>query len=68
MVTRSKVNIHCPLTRTDGTIPWPSSKPSLALITSIISGEPQSYTEASKFHEWCEAMKIEFEALLENHT
>ncbi|KAF5475427.1 hypothetical protein F2P56_007232 [Juglans regia] len=48
---------------------WPSPKPSSHLIESTsIPEEPHTYTEASKFADWCAAMASEFEALQHNHT
>lgn len=77
MTTRSRSNIHCPRGHTDDTIPWPSSKPSLFLTTTIdnhlsstqsVPEEPSSFTEASKHPEWRTTMNIEFQAPLQNHT
>ncbi|XP_040996106.1 uncharacterized mitochondrial protein AtMg00820-like [Juglans microcarpa x Juglans regia] len=77
MVTRAKYNIHCPLVRSDGTVPWPQAKPSFSLTSSvsststspsIVPEEPNSFTEASKYPEWRKAMRLEFQALMTNRT
>ncbi|XP_042948877.1 uncharacterized mitochondrial protein AtMg00820-like [Carya illinoinensis] len=74
MLTRSKTNIFCPLRRNDGTISWPSCKPTMSLTTSSVSTsplipeEPTSFIEVSKFVEWHTAMATEIDALLSNKT
>ena len=35
---------------------------------SLSEPEPTCYTMAAKSHEWCQAMNLEFDALLQNHT
>lgn len=77
MVTRSHSNSLCPRWRMDGTIPWPTPKPTTSLTVSsfplesslvFVPKELSSYTEASKQLQWHFAMTTEIDALLLNKT
>ncbi|KAF5466003.1 hypothetical protein F2P56_015962 [Juglans regia] len=69
MLTSSKTHHSRPLHRTDGTLSWPLPKVSASLTESKpIPEEPTSYTVASQYSVWRDAMASEFEALLRNHT
>ena len=69
MITRSKNFITKPKLPTDGTVRYPLPKALLAVAHGSLSEpEPTCYTMASKSREWCQAMNLEFDALLQNHT
>ena len=67
MVTRSKNNVHRPRQISDDFIRHPLPR---ALIADLSPShtEPSSYSEASKFQHWREAMNKEFSALMQNGT
>ena len=62
MATRSKNNIIKPKTFTDGTICYPI--PHALLFYGVSSFEATCYSFAIKDPKWCEAMNLEFDALL----
>lgn len=66
MATRSKINIIKPKTFTDGTICYPI--PHALLFYGVSSFEATCYSFAIKDPKWCEAMNLEFDALLKNQT
>jgi hypothetical protein len=69
MVTRSKNFITKPRIPTDGTVRYPLPKALLAVAHGSLSEpEPTCYTMAAKSREWRQAMNLEFDALLQNHT
>ena len=69
MVTRSKNLITKPKVHTDGTVRYPLPKALLVVAHGSLSEpEPTCYTMAAKSHEWRQAMNLEFDALLHNHT
>lgn len=72
MITRSKANTRCPKIRRDGTIPWPSIKPSTSLTETspipTVPEEPTSFSEANKHSGWRAVMHSEITALLHNQT
>uniref|UniRef100_A0A2N9G3J2 CCHC-type domain-containing protein n=1 Tax=Fagus sylvatica TaxID=28930 RepID=A0A2N9G3J2_FAGSY len=69
MITRSKNFITKPRLPTDGTVRYPLPKALLAVAHGSLSDpEPTCYTVASKSREWRQAMNLEFDALLQNHT
>uniref|UniRef100_A0A2N9GUI4 Uncharacterized protein n=1 Tax=Fagus sylvatica TaxID=28930 RepID=A0A2N9GUI4_FAGSY len=69
MITRSKNFITKPKLPTDGTVRYPLPKALLAVAHGSLSEpEPTCYTMASKSREWRQAMNLEFDALLQNHT
>ncbi|XP_042988583.1 uncharacterized mitochondrial protein AtMg00820-like [Carya illinoinensis] len=71
MISHSRNNVHHPLQRTNGTIPWPPPKSSLNLTkntSSPVPEEPSLFTEASKHAAWRAAMALKLQALLSNHT
>uniref|UniRef100_A0A2N9GPV0 Reverse transcriptase Ty1/copia-type domain-containing protein n=1 Tax=Fagus sylvatica TaxID=28930 RepID=A0A2N9GPV0_FAGSY len=67
MVTRSKNLITKPKVHTDGTVRYPLPKALLAVAHGS-EPEPTCYTMAAKSREWRQAMNLEFDALLHNHT
>jgi len=67
MVTRSKNNIHRPRQSSDDFIRYPLPKALTAALVPTAT-EPTSYSQASKFVHWREAMNQEFSALLHNGT
>jgi hypothetical protein len=69
MVTRSKNFITKPKIPMDGTVRYPLPKALLAVAHGSLSEpEPTCYTMAAKSREWHQAMNLEFDALLHNHT
>ncbi|KAL3838972.1 hypothetical protein ACJIZ3_023563 [Penstemon smallii] len=66
MATRSTTNSLRPKSRSDGTIPWPP--PRAHLTTASVPEEPTSVPQASKYHEWRNAMQLEFDALMTTKT
>uniref|UniRef100_A0A2N9EGA7 Uncharacterized protein n=1 Tax=Fagus sylvatica TaxID=28930 RepID=A0A2N9EGA7_FAGSY len=69
MITRSKNFITKPRLPTDGTVRYPLPKALLAVAHGSLSDpKPTCYTVASKSREWRQAMNLEFDALLQNHT
>jgi hypothetical protein len=69
MITCSKNFITKPKLPTDGTVQYPLPKALLAVAHgSLFELEPTCYTMASKSREWRQAMNLEFDALLQNHT
>lgn len=67
MVTRSRNQITKPKHHSDGTVRYPLPH---ALITEYASTEiePTCYSIAMKDQNWRQAMNVEFDALLKNHT
>ncbi|XP_068642019.1 uncharacterized mitochondrial protein AtMg00820-like [Aristolochia californica] len=47
---------------------WPPPRSYLTTTSSLIPDELQNFTEAAKHHQWCTAMKDEFQALMETQT
>ena len=69
MITRSKNLITKPKIPMDGTVRYPLPKALLVVAHGSLSEpEPTCYTMASKSREWRQAMNLEFDALLQNHT
>jgi hypothetical protein len=69
MITCSKNFITKPKLPIDGTVRYPLPKALLAVAHgSLFELEPTCYTMASKSREWRQAMNLEFDALLQNHT
>uniref|UniRef100_A0A2N9I3B6 Uncharacterized protein n=1 Tax=Fagus sylvatica TaxID=28930 RepID=A0A2N9I3B6_FAGSY len=69
MITRSKNLITKPKIPMDGTVRYPLPKALLVVAHGSLSEpEPTCYTMASKSREWRQAMNLEFNALLQNHT
>ena len=69
MVTRSKNFITKSKIPMDGTVQYPLPKALLAVAHGSLSEpEPTCYTMAAKRREWRQAMNLEFDALLQNHT
>jgi hypothetical protein len=67
MITRARDNIFKPKTHHDDTIKYPLPQALIAK-NSHMTQEPSCYTEAVKHPHWCEAMNVEFDALLRNGT
>uniref|UniRef100_A0A2N9GIX5 Reverse transcriptase Ty1/copia-type domain-containing protein n=1 Tax=Fagus sylvatica TaxID=28930 RepID=A0A2N9GIX5_FAGSY len=68
MTTRSQNQINKPKTFTDGTIRYTLPKALLAVTDSSTASEPTCYSSTVKSSEWRQAMNLEFDALLKNHT
>ncbi|KAJ9545242.1 hypothetical protein OSB04_024949 [Centaurea solstitialis] len=67
IMTRSRNNIFKPKTHTDGTIPWPSSKPNTYTANLSVT-TPSCVNAALRDPNWTRALNDEMGALLKNDT